>query len=71
MAGQSISISVNGQPLQMAVGSTIADCLASQGVRTSLVAVERNLEIVPKQEHASTVLSEGDQIEVVTLVGGG
>ncbi len=71
MPGQTISITVNGQSLEIATGSTIADCLASQGVRTQLVAVERNLEIVPQQEHASTLLSEGDQIEVVTLVGGG
>jgi sulfur carrier protein len=35
------------------------------------VAIERNLEIVPKSEHASTVLEDGDRIEVVQFVGGG
>jgi thiamine biosynthesis protein ThiS len=35
------------------------------------IAVERNREIVPKSEHAATVLGEGDQIELVQFVGGG
>ncbi len=67
----SIQVIVNGRPLALPGGSTVLDVLHEQGVRTELVAVEVNLEIVPKQLHAQTVLSEGDQIEVVTLVGGG
>ena len=35
------------------------------------IAIERNLEIVPKSEHASTVIEDGDKIEVVQFVGGG
>jgi len=61
----------NGQPLAIAVGSTIADVLTQQQVRTELVAVEVNLEIVPKPMHSQTRLNEGDLVEVVTLVGGG
>lgn len=61
----------NGEPLAIPAGSTIADVLSHQQVRTELIAVEVNLEIVPKTMHPQTVLNEGDHIEVVTLVGGG
>ena len=61
----------NGEPLTIPSGSTIADVLCHQQVRSELVAVEVNLEIVPKTMHQAMVLNEGDQIEVVTLVGGG
>lgn len=66
-----IHIVVNGQSLSVASGSTVSDVLQQQAVRTDLVAVEVNLEIVPKRTHNQTVLNEGDQIEIVTLVGGG
>lgn len=66
-----INIMVNGQPQTLAVGSTIIDLLQAIGVRTDLVAVEVNLDIVPKQQHAATIVQAGDQVEVVTLVGGG
>lgn len=70
-AGEPIRVVVNGQSLTIPPGSTVSDVLNQQGVRTDLVAVEVNLEIVPKQTHHQTVLCDGDQMEVVTLVGGG
>lgn len=66
-----ITVVVNGQPQAIAAGATITQLLESLGVRTELVAVELNLDIVPKQQHAETVVRDGDQVEVVTLVGGG
>lgn len=66
-----IHIKVNGQPQTVAAGLTVADLLLALGVRTELVAVEVNLDIVPKPAHAQTVVQDGDQVEVVTLVGGG
>ena len=66
-----INIMVNGQPQSVAAGSTITQLLQAIGVRTELVAVEVNLDIVPKQQHGQTVVRDGDQVEVVTLVGGG
>ncbi len=66
-----INIMVNGQPQTLAAGSTIIELLQSIGVRTELVAVEVNLDIVPKQQHAATIIRDGDHVEVVTLVGGG
>jgi sulfur carrier protein len=64
-------LQVNGEPLEAPDGTTVAGLLGLLDVRTKHVAVERNLEVVPRAEHPSTELAEGDQIEVVTLVGGG
>ncbi len=61
----------NGEPLELPGGSTVSDVLLHQQVRTHLIAVEVNLEVVPKELHDTTILADGDQIEVVTLVGGG
>lgn len=66
-----IQVVVNGQPHSLAAGSTITQLLQSLGVRTELIAVEVNLDVVPKQQHSQTIVQAGDQIEVVTLVGGG
>ena len=41
------------------------------GLDVRKVAVERNLEIVPRSLHATTALAEGDRIELVQFVGGG
>ena len=71
MTSAQTKIVYNGEPLEIPAGSTIAAVLSHQSVRTELVAVELNLEIVPRHMHGSTVLSEGDSVEVVTLVGGG
>lgn len=55
----------------MVAGTTIAQLLESAGIRSKLVAVERNLEIVPREEHATCRVAERDVVEAVTLVGGG
>ena len=66
-----MTIHVNGEPRDAPAGQTIAALLESLEIRTKGVAVERNLVVVPRAEHASTRLAEGDRVEVVTLVGGG
>jgi len=66
-----VRILVNGEARELAGGSTVADCVASLGLRPEQVAVERNRELVPRPLHATTPLAEGDELEVVTLVGGG
>ena len=62
---------MNGVEREVSGGTTVADLVAALGLATTPVAVERNLGIVPRAEHARTVLAEGDRLEVVTLVGGG
>ena len=66
-----MNIQVNGQGREIATGSTVANLLGELGVTQPHVAVEVNLEVVPRAEHSETVLSDGDRVEVVTLVGGG
>jgi len=64
-------IEVNGQPREVADGATVATLLEELSVALPQVAVELNLEVVPRARHAQTVLHDGDRLEVVTLVGGG
>ena len=66
-----ISIHFNGEAKQVPMGTTVAELLVQSGIRTRLVAVEVNLEIVAHEEHAAHQVQAGDTIEVVTLVGGG
>ena len=69
--GATISISFNGQTMDIRNGMTVAELLADTGIRGKLVAVEINLEIVPNTLHERRLLEEGDSVEAVTLVGGG
>jgi len=52
-------------------GTTVAVLIGELGLAGKPVAVERNREVVPRAQHASTVLAPGDRLEVVTFVGGG
>jgi sulfur carrier protein len=62
---------INGQPQQAVEGATVAELLHELRLDGRPVAVEVNLELVPKQRHAERRLAEGDRLEIVTLVGGG
>jgi sulfur carrier protein len=66
-----ITVLVNGEPRGVAPGTTVAGLLAELGLAGRPVAVERNLEIVPRSVHATTTLAADDRIEIVTMVGGG
>jgi sulfur carrier protein len=66
-----MQIEVNGQPREVDDGTTVARLLGELEVAQPHVAVELNLEVVPRACHAETVLHDGDRLEVVTLVGGG
>jgi sulfur carrier protein len=66
-----MNIQVNGEGREIAAGSTVANLLGELGVTQPHVAVEVNLEVVPRAEHGEAVLRDGDRVEVVTLVGGG
>jgi sulfur carrier protein len=66
-----MQITVNGQAREVDDGSTVAALLETLGLDPRQLAVERNLELVPRAEHAATLLGAGDRVEVVTLVGGG
>jgi len=66
-----VRLTVNGQPVELAEGITVAALLASMDTAGKRVAVERNGEIVPRSQHAATVLAAGDRLEIVIAVGGG
>jgi thiamine biosynthesis protein ThiS len=71
MPGPGIAVTVNGETLQLASGSTVADLLKTLAVEPARVAVEHNLRVVPRAEHAAVRLNHGDRVEIVTFVGGG
>jgi sulfur carrier protein len=66
-----MQISVNDQSRDAPAGTTIAKLLQSMSVESRHVAVEVNLQLVPRGQHARHELVDGDRLEIVTLVGGG
>lgn len=64
-------IQLNGDPLDLPDGETVAALLTRLELTGRRVAVELNLDIVPRSQHAETTLKEGDQVEVVQAIGGG
>lgn len=66
-----MKITVNGEARDMPAGSTIADLIQIIAVEPRYVAVERNRELVPRNRHGQEQLEDGDELEIVTLVGGG
>jgi thiazole synthase/sulfur carrier protein len=66
-----IRIAQNGEPHDVPEGASVADMLGLLGLAAPKVAVERNLEIVPRSTWATTRLAAGDRLEVVHFIGGG
>lgn len=62
---------VNGEKFDFREGMTVSDLVAEMGFSEAMVAVELNLDIMPRDSFSSTVLKENDCIEVVRFVGGG
>ena len=66
-----MTIVLNGEPQTVADAITISQLLAESQLNPRQVAVEVNRELVPRERHAEYQLRDGDELEVVTLVGGG
>ena len=66
-----IEITVNGNTKVYERPLAVSDLLAGMALAGKKVAVERNGEIVPRGVHGSTLLADGDQLEIVVAVGGG
>lgn len=64
-------IQLNGEALDLPEGLSVADLLARLDLAGKRVAVELNLDIVPRSQHATTLLGDGDRVEVVHAIGGG
>ena len=66
-----MDITVNGEKRRFDGPLTVADLLAALELPARKIAVERNLEIVPKSLFGETAIADGDRIEIVQFVGGG
>lgn len=66
-----MEVFVNGAPRELSPGASIATLLSDLNLDVRHVAVECNLELVPRAQHSAHTLQPGDRLEVVTLVGGG
>ena len=66
-----MKVLANGDPVQLAEGATVDDLLAVLGLGGKWVVVERNREPVARANLATTVLADGDRIELVRAVAGG
>jgi thiazole synthase len=66
-----VSIRVNGEHRRVAEGLSVAELALELGLEPTRVAVERNLEIVPRSTLGNVRVEDGDDFEIVTFVGGG
>lgn len=71
MSDALIQIELNGEPQQVAPGTTLADLVEAAGIQGRRYAVEINGEIQPRAEHAETAVEPGDRVEIVQAIGGG
>lgn len=66
-----MNLTINGEARALDAIGDVAALVASLGLDARKVAVERNLEIVPRSAYAATRLADGDRIEIVHFIGGG
>ncbi len=66
-----LRVTVNGEPRDVAAGSSAHDLIVAAGLAGRPLAVEVNERIVPRRDLPGCMLHEGDRVEIVTLVGGG
>jgi thiamine biosynthesis protein ThiS len=71
MSSPGIQVTVNGEGVHVASGSTVADLLRTLSLEPARVAVEYNLRVLTRAEHGTVRLNHGDRLEIVTFVGGG
>lgn len=66
-----LEITVNGETRATKPGGTVTDLLRELGLESGRVAIERNLEILPRSQWPETLVESGDRYEIVQFVGGG
>ena len=66
-----LEVTVNGDRREVPAGLNVVGLLAHLGLGVDRVAIERNLDILPRAQWEQTVVSPGDRFEIVHLVGGG
>jgi len=66
-----VQLTINGESRAFAGIADVAGLVSALGLDTRKVAVERNLEIVPRSAYQKTPVADGDRIEIVHFIGGG
>ena len=66
-----MQLTINGESRAFSGVADVAGLVAALGLDTRKVAVERNLEIVPRSAYQKTPIADGDRIEIVAFIGGG
>ena len=66
-----MEITLNGEKFALETGSNIVNLIDKLDLDVDKLAIERNLEIVPKSKFAMTIIEEGDKLEIVHFIGGG
>ena len=66
-----MNIVLNGEEINIADSLNVMGLIELYELPASKIAVERNLEIVPKSAYVTTMLKENDKIEIVHFIGGG
>jgi sulfur carrier protein len=68
---QTVTIQVNGENRETPAGTTLTALLAQLGLNSGRVAIEYNLQVLPKSKWDETHMANGDRVEIVQFVGGG
>jgi len=66
-----MKIILNGRDYELPANTTIAQLIELRDIKTPAYAVERNREVIFRNQHAGTKLEENDKVEIVVAVGGG
>ncbi len=66
-----IEVIINGEPKQIGAAASLQDLIEHLDLPKVRIAVEHNLEIVPRARWSATTLAHGDKLEIVHFVGGG
>lgn len=66
-----MKLTVNGNEMEFQEGISVQEMLNAMNNQNKMIVIEKNLEIVPKENFTQTILKEGDNIEIISFVGGG
>ncbi|MEH6567151.1 MAG: sulfur carrier protein ThiS [Halopseudomonas sp.] len=66
-----MQIHLNGEPYSLEQAISLSELVEQLGLAGKRLAIELNLDIVPRSQHAETLLSDGDRVEIVHAIGGG
>jgi thiamine biosynthesis protein ThiS len=66
-----VSVLINGERREVPAGANVSALLAHLGIASGRVAIERNLDLLPRAQWDTTAVAPGDRYEIVHLVGGG